>query len=124
MGKGQVRFALVLALLALVVAAAGFTGAAQGGGTLAGKLNTLAASGLPITFQFRSAHADYDSFLGDQSAAEGTTLTVPFRSSDGLVNITLSEVGTDYVCFNETRSEVLNTRCIPFTDIASVSHPQ
>jgi hypothetical protein len=80
--------------------------------------------GFKFTVQFDHFIADYNSFQAAPDASEGSYLTLPFRSGNGEVNITLGKAGEDHVCFDEMRGQVRGARCFPYDEIANVAYPQ
>lgn len=80
--------------------------------------------GFKFTVQFDHFVADYNSLQGTPNASEGSTLTLPFRSGNGEVNITMGKAGDDHVCFDEMRGQVRGARCFPYDEIANVVYTQ
>lgn len=56
--------------------------------------------------------------IGDE-----TQWTIPdIESEGGYIKHAISEIGEDYICFDERLGEIIMQRCTPFTNIASVSY--
>jgi hypothetical protein len=52
-----------------------------------------------------------------------TRWTVPdIDDEGGYINRVISEIGTDYICFEERLGEILMQRCTPLSNIVSVSY--
>lgn len=73
---------------------------------LQGLLESLKASGAPITIQFQSPLVPGE-----------TTWTLP----DTRFNRTIADIGTDYICFSEPWNSTTRQRCTPFENILGVT---
>lgn len=130
----QKRMLAALVAIALLALASGvfFTESAQAqdaNATMQARLAMLqnriqTESGFLVTFEFKTFIADYNALQPVPDARSGSTLTVPFRSPNGEVTITLDEIGNDHLCFDEQHGSELFTRCMMFSEIASVRYRQ